>query len=252
MANDQSVREWYVPLVPHTGSEKPSLFAKVLAENLPIEPGITEILDVGCGSGVIGISALIKQQARSVTFNDRLPQWIETARRNVEIGVRAGTLQPIQVSFLTPCRFQNIPQTVIERQTLLVFNPPQLPTAYVDNSVLERMESTAAHNVFRNGGRTGFDVVQEFLEWYADLPVSKPEAVIILSSFLGQSRIAHAIRSHGLREVGRKEIRIPLRRLFSNETIRRLSAPERQDRALEPDGNGWWTKKLITLRLASG
>jgi hypothetical protein len=39
---------------------------------------------------------------------------------------------------------------------------------------------------------------REFIRWYADLDRPKADAVILLSSFLGRSRIADAIQKCGL------------------------------------------------------
>jgi len=250
MLNNQPIGEWYSTLVTYTGSEKPSLFARVHAENLPIEPYLTDLLIVGSGSGVDGISAAIQKHARTVTFNDRLPEWMDITRRNVEIKVKEGAIQPTQVSFTAACSFRDIPGEVIARHTLMAFNPPQLPTAYVEDATLQRIANNHIQSAFRIGGTTGFDVVRDFLEWYASLRAPKPDTVINLSAFLGESRIANAISSCGLREVSRKETRIPLRSLFSREKIDTLSPAELKDRSLEPDGSGWWTKNLLTLRIA--
>jgi methylase of polypeptide subunit release factors len=119
--------EWFQPIVSDCGPEKPSHFARVLAENLPTEPE-GRLLDIGCGCGVIGLCWLCRKQGRSVTFNDLMPQWLDLTRRNVEAKIYEGAIERSQVNFTTVGSFRTIPEEVIAQHTLVAFNPPQLPS----------------------------------------------------------------------------------------------------------------------------
>jgi methylase of polypeptide subunit release factors len=249
MSHDQTGGEWYEPLLPYTGPEKPTIFAKVLADNLPVVPDVSNLLDIGCAAGSIAYDALINKRAQRVSLNDIRPKWLNVARRNAEILIKEGAFRREQVSFTAACSFRDIPADVIAQQTLMAFNPPQLPIAFVQPTLLQNIASDPISSTYRIGGTSGLDLVKEFFEWYANLSTPKPIAVINLSAFLGQSRIEEAISLYGLRVINRKETRVPLRSLFSREKIGELSSAELKDKSLEPDGNGWWTKNLLTLQI---
>jgi len=126
------------------------------------------------------------------------------------------------------------------------------PSGILDKETLSGIEGDNIQSAFRIGGLDGLDIVRDFFKWYAWLKMPKPDAVINLSSFLGQSAIERAIASYGLREVSRKTTPgIALRRIFSEDKISKLSPAEAQDRLLNPDGHGWWTKSLLTIRLVN-
>lgn len=245
--------KWFEPYVTYWGSDQPSRFARTMAQTIPIDKGVTKLLDIGCGSGIIGIYCLIKKEARSVTFNDLQASWIDTTRRNVDIKIREGTIQQAQVEFTKAGPFADpkvISTEVIAQHTLLAFNPPQLPTEYVVEKSLQSIENDPIEKAFRIGGPDGLNIVRNFLEWYAGVKTPKPDAVILLSSFLGRELINQTIASCGLREASREETAgVPLRPIFVKEKIDALSNEERDDKSLTPDGHGWWTKTLFTIRL---
>lgn len=244
--------EWWEPIIAHYGSGKPSRFAEALVTTIPIEEDETRLLDIGCGSGIIGIYCLIARKAKSVTFTDIRPEWIEITSQNVAVKINQGVIKQSQVSIIAkPCSFTDIPAEVLDTCNLMSFNSPQLPTDYVDEKDWRKIASDPTKNAFRIGGRDGLKVVREFLEWYARPNSPKPGAVILLSSFLGRRRIEQALDLHGIRWALCGETPgVPLRPFFLKEKINALSGPEREDRSLKPDGAGWWTKSLLTIRLA--
>jgi len=130
---------------------------------------------------------------------------------------------------------------------LIAFNPPQLPEDDVDVLTRFAMKSDPVKHRFRNGGPTGLDVVESFLDWYANLPGVQPPAVLLLSSFLNRRMIDCVIRIRGLQPEVIAATRVPLRMLFW-EKAALLSSLEREERSLAFDG-GQWTKELLTVRL---
>lgn len=242
--------KWYEPYISCWRNEEPSRFAFALAQTLPIEPNVTRLFDIGCGSGIQGIYSIIEKQARSVTFMDKERVWLNVARCNVDIKVREGVIQPAQARFLDPSDLSEIPSEEVARHDLLVFNPPQLPYAFLDEASQRKIDSDPVEQTFRRGGETGLEIVAKFLGWYVGLP-SSPDAVILLSSFLGQCNIEALIASFGIR-LRREPISTEATlRKFLWEAAEEFSRSEADaaDRRIRKVGEMWY-KDLLTYQLA--
>jgi methylase of polypeptide subunit release factors len=246
---DQS---WYRTYVSSWGNEEPSQFASAFARTIPIAAGETRLLDVGCGSGIIGIYCLMEKQARSVTFSDIEPLWLEIARNNVAIQIQKGVISPSQVRFLRPASFAELPYGEVASHDLVAFNPPQLPYAYLDPEVRQRIDGDPIEQRFRRGGEWGLEIVGNFLNWYASLPVPKPDAIILVSSFLGRKRIGETIALAGLQPSGKPiETDAPLRPIFWKQAdALSRDTDETEDRLIRKV-RGAWYKKLLTYRLTN-
>lgn len=242
--------KWYAPYVASWGNEEPSQFAEAFARTIPIEAGQTRLLDIGCGSGVIGIFSLLQKKARCVAFSDIASEWIDVARKNVDIKIREGAIDPSQVRFLDAMDLTRIPYEEVARYDLVAFNPPQLPYALIDDSVKEKIDSDPIERAFRRGGESGLDIARMFLNWYAALPKPKPAASILLSSFLGRNSIASTISAAGLRLDGEPvETTATLRPMFWERAESLSTIPaEVEDRAIRKVG-AVWHKTLLTYRL---
>src|SRR5690348_7040540 len=72
-----TMTEWWQPYVADYGCEKPSMLSQVLAETFPVEPPTKRLLDIGCGTGIIGLYCLLEKKAGSVTFVDVMHEWID-------------------------------------------------------------------------------------------------------------------------------------------------------------------------------
>lgn len=245
---------WYDPYVSCWGREEPSQFPRALAKTIPIQPGVTRLLDIGCGSGVIGIYSLIEpsKKAHSVTFNDLEPRWLDVTRCNVEIKIREGVIRQSQVRFLEAGDLAQISGEEVSQHDLVAFNPPQLPYSFIDDKTRQKIESDPIERNFRGGGRDGLDIARVFFEWYASLQHPKPDAVILLSSFLGRRLIDQTIASYGLRQRQKpEETPATLREMFWTQADEFAhSRSEMDDRSIEKGPEGW-QKKLLTFRLAS-
>lgn len=248
--------KWFDAYVSCYGTEEPSPFAKAMAETIPIEAGKTKLLDIGCGSGIIGLYAILARGAHSVTFTDLFPKWLHIAQCNADIRVRAGAIQPSQVSFTKAGQFARLDPEIVYQHNLLAFNPPQLPTALVEEDTLIKLAADPIQSGFRIGGRDGLRIVRNFLKWYsgltlADSASSKPDAVLLLSSFLGRRLIEKTIASYGLQVIDEKPVETPatLRKMFWKKADELSHSPvEIEDRSLARDGEVW-KKKLLTYRL---
>jgi len=228
--------------------DPPSLFAKAMSDTIPIEPGSTRLLDIGCGSGIIGIYCLVKKKARFVTFNDIQDIAILETRANVTRHIQQGTIRETQVASQKGA-FAAIPPSIIAHHNLIVFNLPQLPTDYLDKDYKTKVEADQSMSYFRLGGKDGLKIARNFFGWYAGLK-KPPAAVILLSSFLGKSRIREAIEKHGIEWKILKETKIILREIFTKQADKfSKNESEIKDRSLERNADGKWTKKLLTIRM---
>jgi methylase of polypeptide subunit release factors len=247
-------RHWYDSYISCWGREEPSQFPRALARNIPIQPGVTRLLDIGCGSGVIGIYSLIEpsKKAQSVTFNDLEPRWLDVTRCNVDIKIREGAIRQSQVKFLKAGDLAQISVEEVGQHDLVAFNPPQLPYSFIDEKTRQKIESDPIERHFRRGGKDGLDIARLFFEWYASLQGNKPDAVILLSSFLGRKLIDKTIASYGLQQKEKpKETPATLREMFWTQADEfSHSRSEMDDRSIEKGAEGW-QKKLLTFRLAS-
>lgn len=245
---------WWKRFVDDCGPEKLSPFPKALAETLPIVADTTQLLDIGCGCGIIGSYCLLQKAARSVTFTDIMPEWIALARANVQRKIDSGRILQSQAFFTNAMPFQDLPAETIAKHDLIAFNPPQLPARLVAPEALRKIESDAIEQMYRIGSESGNDdglaMARKFFAWFAGLPKPRPEAAILLSSFLGISNIEAAIASYRLPWKIIANTRAPLRDFFipAADRIYRSSAAGREDRLLEKLDSGF-TKALLTIKL---
>jgi methylase of polypeptide subunit release factors len=230
-----------------SGFDPPSLFAKALAEAIPIEPHTTRLLDIGCGRGIIGLYCLAKRNAGQVTFNDIQSDAIAESRLNATRLIDQGTIRAVQVDFLDPCGLSEIGTNVIAAHDIMTFNPPQLPTSYVDKQKLAEITADPHNEIFRIAGDDGLKLAREYFRWYAAGANRTTKAAIVLSSFLGWSRITAAIHAFGLTERVIAETRIPLRTMLAAAADSFVgNDAELNDRSLTKF-DGKWTKKLLVI-----
>ncbi|HWH60020.1 MAG TPA: methyltransferase [Terriglobales bacterium] len=228
--------------------DPPSFFAKATAETLPIQPGKTRILDVGCGRGVIGLWALLRKGAAFVTFTDLEMSALAETRANVARQIYLGTILESQVAFTPPLSVSNISWRQAAEHDLVVFNAPQLPIRDIATEDLERMMATPSARSFRNGGADGLDIIRLFVGWYASLPLPKPLAVLGISSFLGWSTISEVFRTAGLDAEVIHRTPVPLRTQLCEKADSLIASPsELIDRALTKVKNRWF-KEILTVK----
>lgn len=226
--------------------DAPSYFAENLCKAIPRKRGHRRLLDVGCGSGIIGIYCLLEDKADFVTFTDVQCHAIAESCANVKRHIERGKLRPEQAAFVEHCPFEKIPPDIAAHHNLIVFNPPQIPERYVDRALVQSTKADASMSYFRLGGRDGLKIVRKFLQWYDGLGPKRPNAIVQLSSFIGRSLIEKTISEQELScEITLSEP-VDLRPMFW-KAVEALSDEERVDRALIKKKNGAWMKRLLTL-----
>lgn len=227
--------------------DTPSYFAENLCKALPTGRGGQRLLDIGCGSGIIGLFCLLEGKAAFVTFSDIQCHAIAESCANFVRHVRQKKLQAGQAAFMEHCPFQKIPREVVAAHDLVVFNPPQIPERYVDGDLLRSAKTDPSLAYFRLGGSDGLKVVREFLRWYRSLGTRTP-AIIQLSSFIGRSLIEKTMADYKLRYEITASKPVNLRPMFW-KAAEAFSDQRRSDRALFRKKNGVWTKRLLTVSL---
>lgn len=230
----------------------PSIYAKTLCEALPRWTG--SLLDLGSGSGVIGIHALIEQKAKKVTFLDSSSEWLQECRYNVSAQIQAGTISEQAVSYRRS-RFEDLTAEDIAPYDWIIFNPPQLPTAYVTEAY-KQIFSTPQQRLFRFGGHDGLEKVRAFADWFSNLELGphqhRPNILMLLSSFPGRENIEQIFEDSGLSAVAVHEKRAPLRDALIGAALR-FTPEELEARGLQEEpanpGRTRWTKTLTVYHV---
>jgi methylase of polypeptide subunit release factors len=241
--------EWWQPYVADCGPEKPSRLSQVLAETIPVEPRTKKLLDIGCGTGIIGLYCLLENKARSVTFIDLMPEWIGITRANVSAKIEEGAITPSQVDVMDAMPFAQISPEVVAQHDMVIFNLPQYPEAFANPSDLSEFEADPMRARYRLAGPDGLRLVRDFSQWYACLKQPKPDAVFVLWSILGKRQITEALKPDRFQWKIMKETPIPVKPEFSRVAMQFFQDPEERDnRMLERDGDGL-TNRVLTIRL---
>jgi len=229
----------------------PSKFAEAAALGLPIGENVTRLLDIGCGTGIVGLYCLAKRAAAFVTFNDIQPDAIRETAINAATLIERGRISPSQMSLTASIGFDHLGVELVRQHDLISFNPPQLPTQHLYKDVLAKLETDPHKAIFRIAGPDGLALAKRFFAWYARMPKPKPRAVIVLSSFLGWSRILEQIHAHGLKEDVLRTVTIPLRKWLVGAADGFAGDPlELRDRLLTKTDGGW-NKTLFVVALES-
>ena len=134
-----------------------------------ISPQETSLIcELGCGSGIIGVSlALIFPQSQFF-LADISPKAIETARANA---IRHNVQD--RITFLVSNLFEKFPQDI--KFDWILFNPPYLP-ASGELGALEFQQQT-------EGGPSGLEITQQFLEKLPHFLQRTGNALFIASSW---------------------------------------------------------------------
>ena len=136
----------------------PRLTTKIIADCLTIQPGI-DVLDLGCGSGPMGIFAAMKG-ARSVTCVDIMPEACSLARYNATLNGVSEKVQVVESDLLESVngrQFDVIVDDVSgiadEVARVSSWYPEPIPTGGYDGAVqvLRMLETVMDH--LRLGGK---------------------------------------------------------------------------------------------------
>ena len=125
--------------------DKLDIGARYFMQNLPVVKAETQVIDLGCGNGVIGLQVLSKQPDAHVHFIDESYMAIESAKLNISENLPAVVEQ---------CYFQlNDCLTSVEGGSvdLVLCNPPfHQQTATTDHIAWQMFKDS--HRVLKKGG----------------------------------------------------------------------------------------------------
>jgi 16S rRNA (guanine1207-N2)-methyltransferase len=126
--------------------------ARALVKSMHVEPGVM-VLDLGCGSGAVGIAAALRQEhvrVHAIDSNPRAIEAVEWAAKRNGLGNR--------VMAQLDCDGRSI---VTGGYDLVLANPP-----YYSNFRIARVFVTIAHRALRPGGR--LLVVTKTPQWFVE------------------------------------------------------------------------------------
>jgi release factor glutamine methyltransferase len=127
------------------------------------------VLEMGCGSGLLGMIAAKSENVRSVVFCDKNDRALALARKNCELNEDA---LKADLSFVFTDLFSGIPES--EKFDLMVFNTPYLP---------RESERLKADETAWDGGEGGIEVADRFLSQSFSRLHPGGEVILVSSSF---------------------------------------------------------------------
>ncbi len=134
-----------VPSSVYAPSDDSALLASVA-----LDACFGDVLEVGCGSGVVGILMALEGKCGSLTLLDINPQAVACAKENA----RKNKIGAKKIKFICSDLFARLPAS--SHFDFILFNPPYLPTA--DG---ERFSGKINHAF--DGGKDGLEAVAQFL-----------------------------------------------------------------------------------------
>jgi len=211
-------------------------FSRLMCETLALDKP-DRLLDIGCGSGVVGLYCLLNG-SKFVHFNDVLPAAIDLTLGNItQYQIERSRYQLI----IAP--FQNF-NFNLHTVDAIAFNPPQLPTDLVD---IEQFQEKS-ERIFRDGGATGRSLIDLYVNWLAENMPKHSKAYLGMSSMLMIDDLIEQAAKLGLSTLKKHHKIVPLRKIFNTAVIN-MSAMERKKREITEDSGDFY-KKIYGLQFS--
>ncbi len=138
------------------------------------------VLDMGCGSGIQGITALMNRNVTAITFADINPSAITHAKTAATAAAATAAIRT-PLSFVHSDLFATIPREALF--DTIIFNPPYLPDDEYD-----------AEKHITTGGKEGYETILRFLQEAKDHLARDGIILLLFSSLSRKSVIDKALR----------------------------------------------------------
>lgn len=135
------------------------------------------VLDMGCGSGILGLVAAKK--AKTVTAVDMNPEAVELTQENTELN----SIENIKT------KESDLFDNIEKRFDLIFFNSPYLPT--------EKKEEKIKGSEQWSGGKEGIDVIEPFLKEVKNHLKRNGRILLLISSLTGKEEVEKIITNNG-------------------------------------------------------
>lgn len=133
------------------------------------------VLDMGCGSGIQGISALKNDLTEQVVFADKNPKALNYAKSEL---TKIDHRPDIKTSFIKTDLFSSIKGRTFDT---IIFNPPYLP------------DHPEIKDITCDGGPKGHELTVRFIQEAPDFLSQDGMILLLYSSFTGENKIIDAI-----------------------------------------------------------
>lgn len=152
------------------------------------------VLDMGCGSGILGITAMKKNSVTKITFADINPDALSYVKRKLledksednDISTEDNNISNISKAKLDKCNFihTNLYSKIgKEKFDVIIFNPPYLPDDKYDN---EKLITT--------GGEKGYEIIESFLKDSKKHLNNEGIILLLFSSLTGKKKIDEMLK----------------------------------------------------------
>jgi HemK-related putative methylase len=176
-------------------SDDSFLSAQMIAEYMPLlNKTQLDIIDVGTGSGILGLVAASLMKKGRVIFSDMNEDALRVAAKNFDLNRKK---LGANAEFIKSDLFSEIPEGM--KFNMIIFNAPYLKNEKKD----EEME----HNPW-SGGERGIELSVRFLSEAREHLEDQGIIILNASSFGDLEGLAKDIENMGLGIVGRKSIHI--------------------------------------------
>jgi methylase of polypeptide subunit release factors len=209
-----------INLASRTGISAKTPFSETMCESIDVHQ-YKSLLDIGCGSGIIGIYSLLNQMP-FVYFNDIQPNCIQLTKYNLQQqGIPKKKYELIEGSFESI----DLSRYSID---LITFNPPQLSTDWVSMDIFKE----DSEKIFRDGGNTGKKVIDKFFQWLSRQPINKVTIQLGISSVLKiDSFLETTEKQFNLSGIKKYRKKVPLRKILY-PIAKQMSEIERNEREI--------------------
>ncbi|MBP0001504.1 MAG: methyltransferase [Cyanobacteria bacterium SID2] len=227
-----------INLASQAGISAKTPFSETMCESIDIHQ-YKVLLDIGCGSGIIGIYSLLNQ-IPFVYFNDIQPNCIQLTKYNLQQqGIPKKKYEFIEGSFESI----DLSQYSID---LITFNPPQLSTDWVSMNIFKE----DSEKIFRDGGKTGKKVINNFFQWLSRQPIHEVTVQLGISSLLKiDSFLETTEKQFNLSGIKKYRKKVPLRKILY-PVAKKMSETEQNEREITINNNVFY-KNIYVLQFRS-